>query len=167
MIDNMNHSVKHEVNGATEMHEYELHKRLGYRASRLSRIMQSRLEGTICAHGLTRLMWCVLTGVGEEGVKTPSELADYVGVTRPAMSRLLRALEDKGYLNRRNAGGRDGRAVVIELTERGAEITRETRKEVDALNAHFTSKLPPEHLKAVLTGLAILAEGEGDDLTDF
>ncbi len=149
------------------MSEYALHKRLGYRASRLARIMQSRLEGTICDYGLTRLMWCVLTGVGEEGVQNPSELADYVGVTRPAMSRLLRALEDKGYVRRRNAGGRDGRAVVIELTGHGAEVTHKLRKDVDRLNAHFTSKLPPEQLAAVLSGLAALAEGEGDELTDF
>jgi len=146
---------------------YRLHQRLGYRASRLARIMQNRLESQIAEHGLTRLMWCVLTGVGEEEVRTPSELADYVGVTRPAMSRLLRALEDKGLLRRINGEARDGRAVRIELTDLGAEVTRTARVAVDRLNAHFTAKLPPDQLAAVLDGLEILAAGEDADLTDF
>jgi MarR family transcriptional regulator, transcriptional regulator for hemolysin len=146
---------------------YRLHQRLGYRASRLARIMQNRLEALIAEHGLTRLMWCVLTGVGEEGVRTPSELADYVGVTRPAMSRLLRVLEDKAMLRRINGGSRDGRAVRIELTPLGEEVTRRTRIAVDRLNAHFTAKLPSDHLAAVLSGLEILAAGEDAELTDF
>lgn len=149
------------------MTRYRLHQRLGYRASRLARIMQTRLEALIAEHGLTRLMWCVLTGVGEEGVRTPSDLADYVGVTRPAVSRLLRVLEQKGMLRRINGEGRDGRAVRIELTPYGDEVTRRTRVAVDRLNAHFTGKLSPDHLAAVLSGLEILAAGEDAELTDF
>ncbi|PQO23254.1 transcriptional regulator [Rhodobacteraceae bacterium WD3A24] len=147
--------------------EYELHKRLGYRVSRLSRILQNKLESLIAEHGLTRLMWCVLTGVGEEGVNTPSALADYIGVTRPAASRLLRSLEARGYLVRRNGNGPDGRAVRVELTEQGAAVTRATRARVDALNEHFRAKLAPEHFEAVMSGLALLAEGEDEGLTDF
>jgi MarR family transcriptional regulator, transcriptional regulator for hemolysin len=146
---------------------YKLHQRLGYRASRLARIMQNRLEAGIIEHGLTRLMWCVLTGVGEEGVRTPSELAEYVGVTRPTISRLLRVLEEKGMLRRTNGELHDGRAVRIELTPEGEEVTRRTRIRVDALNAHFTAKLTSEHLSAVLSGLEMLAAGEDQDLTDF
>ena len=149
------------------MTRYQLHQRLGYRASRLARIMQNRLEALLAEFGLTRLMWCVLTGVGEEGVRTPSELAEYVGVTRPAMSRLLRVLEDKEMLRRINGEARDGRAVRIELTPLGAEVTRRTRPAVDRLNTHFTAKLSPEHLAAVLSGLEILAAGEDAELTDF
>jgi len=107
----------------------------------------------------------VVTGVGEEDVRTPSELADYVGVTRPAMSPLLRAMEDKGLLRRINGEARDGRAVQIELTDLGAEVTRTARVAADKLNAHFTAKLPPDQLAAVLDGLENLAAGEDSDLT--
>ena len=79
------------------MADFQLHQRLGYKVSRLSRIMQSRLERLIAEQGLTRLMWCVLTGIGDEGVSTPSELADYIGITRPATSRLLREMGGQGH----------------------------------------------------------------------
>jgi DNA-binding MarR family transcriptional regulator len=149
------------------MSGYNLHQRLGYRVSRLSRIMQGRLEAVLAEHGITRLMWCVVIGIGEEEVRTPSDLADYVGVTRPAMSRLLRTLEKKGFLQRRSGNGRDGRSVEIELTEAGLHMMRTTRGPVDAMNAHFTQKLDPEHLRQVLLGLELLAAGERDELTDF
>jgi DNA-binding MarR family transcriptional regulator len=164
MIDNDNQFVKSVSEGRTRMKEYELHKRLGYRVSKLSRVMQSRLERMIADQGLTRLMWCVITGVGEEGVTTPSELADYIGITRPATSRLLRDMEAKGMLVR-NGGCDDGRAITISLTRHGLEIMRASRPSVDALNDHFTSKLTPEHLALVLDGIQKLTDGEDEPIT--
>lgn len=146
------------------MREYELHQRLGYRVSRLSRIMQSRLERMIGEQGLTRLMWCALTGVGEEGVTTPSELADYIGITRPATSRLLRDMEAKGMLVR-NGGCDDGRAITISLTDHGISTMTAARVSVDALNEHFKSKLTAEHLALVLDGIQLLAAGEDEEIT--
>jgi len=166
MIDTDNHLVKlHLKRGA--MTEYRLHKRLGYRSSRLARIMQNRLEAQLADHGLTRLMWCVLSGVGEERVQTPSELADYVGVTRPAISRLVKALEDKGLIRRTNGNGSDGRAVRIELTGQGQRVLPQMREMVNRMNDHFTAKIPPEHLALVLSGLELLAAGEDQGLSDF
>lgn len=146
------------------MHDYELHKRLGYRVSRLSRIMQSRLEQILGEHRITRLAWCALTGIGEEGVSTPSELAVYIGVTRPATSRLLRDLEARGLVARTN-GSADGRSVTLSLTEMGENITRKSRVLVDEMNQHFKAKLDPEHLAQVLRGLEILSAGEDEKLT--
>lgn len=149
------------------MSEYKLHQRLGYRVSRLSRILQGRLEGILAEHGITRLMWCVLIGVGEENVRTPSDLADYVGVTRPTMSRLLRVLEKKGYLIRSPGNGRDGRAVEIELSEEGRRVVSSTRGPVDGMNDYFAGKLPPEQFALLIDALGLLAAGEKDELTDF
>jgi len=47
---------------------YLLHQRLGWRVSRLARIMQSRLEEVLARDNLTRLMWVVLCGL--EGAST-------------------------------------------------------------------------------------------------
>lgn len=147
------------------MSDYRLHQRLGYRVSRLARIMQSRLEGELAEYGLTRLMWTVLCGVGEDGVTQPSDLAAYIGITRPSASRLLRTMEERGLIARADAGGADGRRVDLALTPRGQAILTEARPRVAAMTAHFAGKLTPDHLAQVMRGLALLAEGEPDDLT--
>lgn len=148
---------------------YRLHQRLGFRVSRLARIIQTRLEADLAADGLTRLGAAVLGGVGDEGVTTPSALAEYVGITRPALSRLLRGLEARGLIVRTAAGGDtggDGRQTDVALTARGVVALARVRVASDALQAHFAAKLSPEEMKLVTDALSRLAEGE-PDLTAF
>lgn len=146
------------------MPDYELHKRLGYRISRLSRIMQSRLERMIADLGLTRLMWCVLTGVGEEGVSTPSELSDYIGITRPAISRLLRDMEARGMVVRSGSDA-DGRGRTISVTPLGRDLLEAARPSIEAVNNHFTSKITPDELGRIMSVVDRLAAGEDEQLT--
>jgi len=51
----------------------------------------------------------------------PGELADQVGVSKQAMNDTLRLLERKGYL-RLQPDPSDGRARLIQLTERGTAL---------------------------------------------
>lgn len=165
MIDLGNQLREAARKGEDRMGSYRLHGRLGFRVSRLARLMQARHEAAL-PPGLTRLGAAVLGGVGDEGVVTPSDLAAYVGITRPAMSRLLRGLEAKGFIARAAAGGEDGRQTAVALTPRGAAALAEVRRASDALQAHFAAKLTPEDLAALTRALAMLAEGEPDP-TDF
>ncbi|NBN63925.1 MarR family winged helix-turn-helix transcriptional regulator [Pannonibacter tanglangensis] len=146
---------------------YRLHSRLGYRVSRLSRVIQVRIEAVLAPHGLTRLMWCVLTGVGEEGLHAPSELADYVGVTRPTMSRLLRTLEQRGYVQRRPVVSGDARGVEIGLSEAGRQLVVDLRAPIDGVTRHFTDKLTAEQQAALMQAIDALMEGESRALADF
>lgn len=155
-----------ELHWTPEMPHYRLHDRLGYRVSRLARIMQTRLEAVLAEEGLTRMMWLVLTGIGEDGVRTPSELADYIGITRPAASRLLKRMEERGFVLRAGGDG-DGRSVDLGLTEAGRGVVSRARPEVDAMTAHFVSKLDDATYAALMDGLAGLAEGEGGDFTSL
>ncbi len=165
MIDMGNQLREAARKGEGMVSGYRLHGRLGFRVSRLARLMQARHEAAL-PPGLTRLGAAVLGGVGDEGVVTPSDLAAYVGITRPAMSRLLRGLEARGFIARAAAGGGDGRQTAVALTPRGAATLAEVRRAGDALQAHFAAKLTPEDLSVLTRALARLAEGEPDP-TDF
>ena len=149
------------------MKDYRLHQRLGYRVSRLSHLLQSSLEAILAKHALTRLMWCVLIGVGEEGVTTPSELAHYVGVTRPAISRLLRELQKKGLLARVSGQGADGRSVEVELTNAGRAVIQSIRPLVDEHHAYFAGKLEASEYQALTLALQRLLDGERQALDHF
>ena len=144
---------------------YLLHQRLGWRVSRLARILQARLEAILADEGLTRLMWVVLCGLGEDGIETPSELAEYIGITRASTSRLLTTLERRALIRRHGAQSPDGRQVALALTDKGRAILTRYRPEADAMSAHFLSKLGPGQADALMDALALLAQGEGGDLT--
>lgn len=144
---------------------YLLHQRLGWRVSRMARILQAHLEDVLAEDGLTRLMWVVLCGLGEDGVETPSEMAGYIGITRASTSRLLTTMEGRGLIRRAGPAGPDGRQVALELTGRGRAILTRYRPEADAMTAHFLSKLSPEQARVLMEALAIMAEGEGEGLT--
>lgn len=144
--------------------EYSLHRRLGYKVSKLARLMEARLEGMISELGVTRMMWCVLSGVGLENVNTPSDLALYIGIARPTVSRVLRDMESKGLICRSGAEG-DGRGIEISLTAKGQAALQRCKPLVDDLNTHFVAKIDRCHLEQILNHLDTLADGETRELT--
>ena len=142
---------------------YRLHERLGYKVSRLARLMETQLEEMISPYGITRLFWCILSGVGLEGVRTPSELADYVGIARSAISRALRTMEDMQLITRCGTE-HDGRGVQIVLTEKGRKVMEKCQPLVESLNEQFIRKLSDSDMKAVLAGIDALSAGETREL---
>lgn len=150
----------------TRASPYRLHQRLGWRVSRLARIMQSRLEAELAEDRLTRLMWTVLRGLDEDAIATPSEMADYIGITRASTSRMLAAMEARGLITRaERKTGPDGRQVALTLTVQGRALLDRYRPRADAITAHFVAKLTPAQASALMEALDILAQGEGDNLT--
>ena len=143
-----------------------LHDRLTWRVARVARILQSQLEERLTRHGLTRMSWLVLRGLGDDGVTSPSALAAYIGITRPATSRLLARMEASGLVARSGADG-DGRSVALLLTERGRHLLSEVRPEVDAHLARFRAKLDDATYGALMDGLARLAADEDGDFTSL
>lgn len=97
---------------------YRLHDSLGYRLSVASRQQERRLDEGLRDLGLTRITWCVLLAIGNEGLTQPSDIADFVGIDRTATSRALRQMESDGLIGR--ASGRDDRRTRrVTLTEAG------------------------------------------------
>lgn len=139
--------------------EFTLHNRVGFKVTRLARIMEARLEKQLSEHGITRLMWCVLRGVGMENVTTPSRLAEYICIARPAISRLLNTMEERGLLKRLEING-DKRFTEVELTDLGREKMTTCHVLVKQLNDHFSGKLDAETYHVLMTAIDKLTEGE-------
>lgn len=139
--------------------QYTLHNRVGFKVTRLARIMEERLEKQLAEHGITRLMWCVLRGVGMEEVGTPSGLAQYMSIARPAISRLLKTMEEKGLLERVNTSD-DKRYTEIVLTELGEQKMSDCHVLVRELNTHFSSKLGDQQYQQFMETIDQLTEGE-------
>lgn len=139
--------------------EFTLHNRVGFKVTRLARIMEARLEKQLSEHGVTRLMWCVMRGVGMENVNTPSGLAEYICIARPAISRLLKNMEARGLVERTGINN-DKRFTEVALTELGDEKMKTCHILVRQLNEHFSSKLDPDTYDTLMEAIDRLTEGE-------
>lgn len=139
--------------------------RIGFHVSRLARLMQARFEAGLEGTELTRLGATLLLGIEEDGQSSPSKLAEYLGITRPALSRLLRRLEAQGYVQLRVASD-DGRARHVHLTERGVASLDQIRQASFALHSHFAAKLSNEELSDFKRLMLILLKDE-PELSEF
>ena len=139
--------------------EFTLHNRVGFKVTRLARIMEAGLEKQLSEHGVTRLMWCVLRGVGLENVNTPSGLAQYICIARPAISRLLKAMEKRGYVERSGIYN-DKRFTEVALTELGIEKMKVCHVLVRELNEHFARKLDTKTYDILMDAIDKMTEDE-------
>ncbi|HEX2179345.1 MAG TPA: MarR family transcriptional regulator [Actinomycetota bacterium] len=95
-----------------------------------------------------------------DGSKAPSELAEIIGVSRPAITKVARSLNSRGLI-RRSAEGSDRRMALLSLTGKGAELVEQVRREraarfrviVRDLSDHEAMRLLEslEHLKGTLS----------------
>lgn len=102
---------------------YDLHSGLGYQLTIAARTNNAGFEKALTTLGLTRQMWCVLVAVGEQNITAPSDIAEYIGIIRPALSRTLTQMEHKAMLRRTGRKG-DKRSTEISLTSYGQKTLK-------------------------------------------
>ena len=85
----------------------------------------------------------VLSLLSNEGAQTLGSLAEHERVTPPSMNRTINALVEAGLVTR-VADASDGRKVVIDLSDAGRTLVRETRRKRDAWFSARLAKLSPE-----------------------
>ena len=72
---------------------------------------------------LTRGELCVLASLIVHGDSTPSEISSYTDSSSAHVAKILRNLASKGEINR-SKDPRDGRSVIISITEKGQQQVR-------------------------------------------
>lgn len=88
----------------------------------------------------------------ENGKITISELATKAHVLPPAMSRTLRGLENKGYVER-NVNKQDRRNTYVELTEQGKKITLQTRTSMCEFGRAVMEQVDEDEIRRLVTYL--------------
>lgn len=81
---------------------------------------------------------------------TVSELAERLGVSRPAISQMVNMLEEKNYLQRMSRGG-DRRIVGISVTERGKEEMEHARLQCIEYTAHRLEKMGADKTRTLIS----------------
>ena len=95
----------------------------------------------------------ILSHVGDASL---SALAEHLGLSRPAASRLVEGLVRRGLLQRRPQAG-DRRCVVLRLTRRGWAAYRAALRNMQAAMARRFDALSQRELALVSRALGILS----------
>jgi DNA-binding MarR family transcriptional regulator len=93
----------------------------------------------------------VLLAIGDDATTT-TELADLLGVTKQAMSKLLDAMEAAGFV-RRGADERDGRVKAVTLAPRGRRLLAEVEDIYEQLEGDWASVIGERRVGQVRTGI--------------
>ncbi len=142
---------------------YDLHNSPGYQLTLLSRINERRFDQGISPLGLSRVKWCVLLAVGQEGHQAPSDIAGFIGIDRTATSRALRALESDGLITR--CGGQsDRRTRKVTITKDGATRLARANTIARASAERLLSKLSWYERETLSTIIEKLMAGETRDV---
>ncbi len=142
---------------------YDLHASLGYQLTLLSRINERKFEQHLSQLGLTRVKWCVLLAVEEQGLKNPSDIAQFVGIDRTATSRALRSL-DEDSLVKRDCGTSDRRTTEVTLTELGRARLAKAITGATENARHFSEKLTWYEHSTLTEIIQKLMQGETRDV---
>lgn len=143
---------------------FNLQKGLGYRLSLLASINSRKIESHLTELGLTRLMWCVLLAIEEEGLTQPSEIAEFIGINRTAASRTLRQMHERKLINRL-PGRDDGRSILVTATEKGKQALEAALPKARIVAQEIRSKLTEEELAIFEELLDKMLAGESRDLS--
>lgn len=87
--------------------------------------LNRRLRAQHPPSSVTLTQLSAMTTLHKCGSMTPGQLASKEGVQPPSMTRVISALEQIGYVERR-AHPTDGRQAIVELSDRGLEYVNAT-----------------------------------------
>jgi DNA-binding MarR family transcriptional regulator len=118
----------------------ELTAHLGFWLRLVSNHASQAFASKLAGRDVTVAEWVTLRTLYEKDPTPPSRLAEEMGMTRGAITRLADRLIAKGFIVR-TADPDDGRAQTLALTPRGADLTPDLAVLADLNDAEFFHSL--------------------------
>ncbi|MDG4877447.1 MarR family transcriptional regulator [Mesorhizobium sp. WSM4935] len=129
---------------------YRLYRLADTVSREFSRIYKER-------HGLTRPEWRTLSGLGERGTMTATELGEQSAMHKTKVSRAVAELERRRWLTR-TPDENDRRVEHLMLTKAGLAAYREMVPLAKAFERELVARLSEEERAAIAMGVAALEE---------
>lgn len=123
--------------------------------SNLVRVYQFRDRDRICCYDVSVTQCYALEGLVHRGGMTLNELAAHLFLDKSTASRVVDALERKGYVAR-TPHPKDRRAVLLEATPNGRALESRIREEILAEEQQLLADFPHEVRRAMTELLARL-----------
>lgn len=121
-------------------------------------IILRAVDRALAPHGLKYPTYAVLATIrvsGEPYRMSPTELLSTLLLTSGGLSNLLRRMEKDGFIQRM-ADRRDGRGVIVELTEKGVAAADASMADHAAVERQLCAGLSPELHETVARSLSLM-----------
>jgi DNA-binding MarR family transcriptional regulator len=138
----------------------ELTSHLGYWLRYVSNHVSLAFARKVEAHGVTVAEWVFLRHLLDAERMAPSQLAERMGMSRGAISKLADRLVAKALIKRRD-DPQDGRAHTLSLTAAGRTLVPKLAALADANDAEFFDHLAPKDRSKLLQILQELVKHRG------
>lgn len=138
----------------------ELSAHRGYWLRMVSNAVSQAFARKLAAQDVTVAEWVLMRSLHDSAEMTPSSLADQMGMTRGAITKLADRLMAKGLVARK-AHEEDKRAHYLFLTEEGAARVPKLADLADQNDAAFFGVLEADDLAALDRLLRLLVERHG------
>jgi DNA-binding MarR family transcriptional regulator len=138
----------------------DLTSHLGYWLRYVSNHVSQAFARKVEAHGVTVAEWVLMRQLLDEEALAPSRLAERMGMTRGAVSKLADRLIAKSLLARASNPA-DGRAQTLSLTRAGRSMVPKLAALADANDAEFFDHLAPNERAALQRTLCEIVEKRG------
>lgn len=122
-------------------------------------IMQ-RMRPVLHKHGMTEQQWRVIRVLSEEGALDATALAAHACILSPSLTRMLKALEARGLLTT-SKDPDDGRRLVVELTQGGADLIATLTPSLSDVYAGIEAAVGLERIDDLLNDLEVMNERLG------
>lgn len=106
--------------------------------------------------GVTEQQWRTLRVLADEGAIDASRLAASALLLAPSMTRILRELVERGYVQR-EADAADGRRTIVMITPEGRDLVQRTSGETLKLLTAYIGSFGAARLEALIAELHALA----------
>ncbi|WP_029355529.1 MarR family transcriptional regulator [Bosea sp. 117] len=119
----------------------DLDAHVGFWLRYVSNHVSHAFAARVAAEGVTVAEWVMMRALYDRAPTAPSRVADDMGMTRGAITKLADRLIGKGLVLRKS-DARDKRAQTLELTAAGEEMVPRLAALADRNDAEFFDHLP-------------------------
>ncbi|TWB58329.1 MarR family transcriptional regulator [Rhizobium sp. ERR 922] len=118
--------------------------------------IMSHFRPILAAHEVTEQQWRVIRILYEGGELDATELADKASILAPSLTRMIRSLEERGFITKHKDDA-DGRRVLLQITPAGQAIVEDVMPESQKVYADIDARFGEERVEKLLDMLEELA----------
>ncbi|MBP9185123.1 MAG: homoprotocatechuate degradation operon regulator HpaR [Fuscovulum sp.] len=119
--------------------------------------VMARFRPLLDRHGINEQQWRVIRVLAEHDGLDATELARRANILAPSLTRMIRALADRGLIRRgRDAG--DGRRAILTITPEGRELIDQVTPHAGAIYDAIDAEFGPDRVRALVALLDELSQ---------